>query len=117
MPSKCSKWNLDPSLALGIDVGGTAAGGHDDRVVLPGFVGAGDWLIAAVAVGCVAGRRDCNSAVRDHSGGTGRKLCSIHWRNKTVAGEPLRHALPCLFTGGSWTTAMASWQVKTNSNR
>jgi len=92
--------NPDPSRALA-DVDDTAAAGRDGRAVLPGFVDAADWRSAAVAGALDRGRWHCNNVVPDHSGNTKRTTRDIVWQSKNVAAEPVRHAPPCVFAGGT----------------
>ena len=96
MPSNRSKRNPDPSRAAGAPFGlcadGTPADGHDDRGVLRGSVGVGDWHNAADGAGLVAGRLGCNNADLDHSGSRERKPHDSCSRSKRVAAEPLRPA-------------------------
>jgi hypothetical protein len=101
MPSKRSKWNLDPSRAPGTDARGIAAGGHGDRAVPQGFAGSGDWLHDADEGVLAGGRRGCNSAARGHNASTGRTSRGIRRHDKTAAVEPLPHVPPCAFAGGT----------------
>jgi len=117
-----SKGNPDPSRAprkiVATVARGIAAGGPrgypDGRAVLPDSADIADWHSAAARAGLGGGRRSCSSAVHGHSGNTDRTQRGTRFRGKSVAGEPLRHGPPCLFSRRRWTTARVSWQLRTS---
>ena len=101
MPGQRSKENPDPSRALAPGAAGIAAAGRDDRGVLRDSVDVAGWRNAADGLGLAGDRRGCNSAGRDHSGSTEKRVRGIHCPGKTVAVEPLRQEPPCVFAGGA----------------
>ena len=62
-----------------------------------------DYNAMAGSAGAVlaGGRRDCNSAARDHSRHTERIMRGIRYADKPVVAEPLRQKPPCVFAGGT----------------
>jgi hypothetical protein len=117
MPGKRSKGNLDPSLAMALDGGGsgTNAGDRGDRAVLRGSLGGACWRTGAAGGELGRGIRCCSSDVRGHSACRCRKPLGTLDPGKLVAAEPLRHEPPpCVIAGGDWTTAVVSWQVGTS---
>lgn len=94
-----SNGNLDRSRILAPAGAATPVAGRDDPAVLPGFVDGGSWHSVVAGVGLQRGKRDCNSAVRDHSAGRSRTPRGIHCRGKPAAGEALRHEPPSVSAG------------------
>jgi len=114
MPGKRSKGNPDPSRAPAPGAAGTAAAGRDDRAVLPDSVDVAGWRRVAAGAGRDRGKIGCSSAVLDHSGSREKTERGIRYPGKPVAEEPLRQQPPCAFARRHWTTAPASWQVRTS---
>jgi hypothetical protein len=115
MPGKRSKGNLDPSLAIVFDEGGsgTPADDHDDRAALgallvaavgaPPLLAAGllAALFAAVAMSAIAVSADKEDRVA-----------------ALTKANPLpqnRFAMNRHASSRDWTTAVVSWQVRTSS--
>lgn len=104
MTGKRSKGNPDPSRTLappaGLAARGTAADGRDDRAGPLDSADACDWRSDADGAGLDDGRRDCNSAARDHNPDTEKTERGIGWPGNIAAVEPLRSP-PCLLAGGT----------------
>ena len=101
MAGKRSKWNCDPACVFAPGVAGTPAAGRNDLSVLPDCSGTGDWRSDADGGELACYRRGCNSAVRGHNANRDKTPRGIRCPGKPVAGEPLRHAPPCVLASGA----------------